>query len=111
MSSLSGSLSHTWTNPDGVAGTFAVTPAGLTSTNYAIAFLPGTLTIDKAPTSVRATVSAEPSIAGSTVTFRVTANRSDFQYPGVPIGTVTLSEGETPLGQREIGGSEESGSD
>jgi Tol biopolymer transport system component len=97
--SLSGSLSYNWVNPNGDAGTFAIMPAGLTSTNYAITYLPGTLTIDKAPTTVRASVSAEPSIAGSTVTFRVTAGRGDFQYPGVPTGTVTLSEGEASLGQ------------
>ncbi|WP_157182314.1 YDG domain-containing protein [Methylobacterium sp. WSM2598] len=36
------------------AGTYAITPAGLTSGNYAISYAPGTLTVTKAPLTVTA---------------------------------------------------------
>ena len=61
--------------------------------------MPGTLTIDKAETIARVTASSEPSIVGSPVTFRVAVSRTDFQYPGVPDGAVTLSEGGVTLAQ------------
>jgi Tol biopolymer transport system component len=100
ISSLSGSLALTTSGTtDSPAGAYAITPSGVSSPDYAITFEPGTLTIDKAETIARVTVSAEPSIAGSTVAFRVAVSRTEFQYPGVPDGAVTLSEGGVTLAQ------------
>lgn len=98
--SLNGTLALTTAGvSDSPAGTYVITPSGVSSTNYLITFEQGTLTIDKAETIARVTVSEGSSIVGSPVTFRVAVSRTDFQYPGVPDGAVTLSEGGVTLAQ------------
>ena len=50
---LGGSLTFTTAaTPASDVGSYAITPGGLTSTNYAITFVPGTLTVTPAPLSV-----------------------------------------------------------
>jgi filamentous hemagglutinin family protein len=52
---LGGTLAYGGSSQNAVnAGTYAITPSGLTSTNYAITFANGTLTINKAPLTVTA---------------------------------------------------------
>ena len=47
---LSGELSFSFNyTTNGVVGNYKITPFGLTSDNYNILFIPGTLTVDKAP--------------------------------------------------------------
>ena len=54
-SALAGTLSYTGTSQGATnAGSYAITPSGLTSSNYAITYLDGSLTINKAPLTVTA---------------------------------------------------------
>lgn len=53
-SALAGTLSFTAPGAAAGAGTHAIVPGGLTSTNYAITYVSGTLTIAKAPVTVTA---------------------------------------------------------
>jgi hypothetical protein len=46
--------------PSSPVGSYAITPAGLTSTNYAIVFVPGTLTVNPAPLTVTANDATRP---------------------------------------------------
>jgi filamentous hemagglutinin family protein len=51
---LGGTLGFATADPASPVGGYALTPSGLTSRNYAIAFVPGTLTITPAPLTVTA---------------------------------------------------------
>src|SRR5207253_3926924 len=53
-------------------GSYSITPSGLSSTNYAISFHAGTLTISKAFTTTTLVSSLNPSTYGDQVTFTVT---------------------------------------
>ena len=97
MASLGGTL--TFSTPATAAspvGTYAVTPAGLTSSNYAIAFTAGTLTVTPATTAVIVSSSANPSGANQGVTF--SASVSVVAGAGNPTGTIEFRDGSTRLG-------------
>ncbi|NWJ45281.1 MAG: Ig-like domain repeat protein [Chloroflexi bacterium] len=79
-----------------VPGVYSVTPSGLTSSNYAITFLPGNLTVNKASSSVVASVIATGTTFGSNVVFNVTVNPV-APGSGVPTGNITLLEGTTVI--------------
>jgi hypothetical protein len=66
-SSLSGTLSYGG-NAIGAtnAGSYSITPQGLSATNYAITFQPGTLTINPAPLTVKAN-DAPPMVYGTSL--------------------------------------------
>jgi hypothetical protein len=73
------------------AGVYAVTPSGLTSANYAITFVVGNLTIDKAPLTVTANNAAKI-LGAPNPTF--TASYSGFvlgQNPSVLGGTLNFT--------------------
>ena len=58
---LGGAVSFTTNEPTtgyAAPGNYTITPAGLTSSNYAITFAPGTLTVTPAPTTVAVSASA-----------------------------------------------------
>src|SRR5207302_11224531 len=66
---LGGTLSFsTSATTASVVGPYSVTPSGLTSTNYAISFHAGTLTISKAFTTTTLVSSLNPSTYGDLVT-------------------------------------------
>jgi len=97
MTSLGGTL--TFSTPATAAspvGTYAVTPAGLTSSNYAIVFTAGTLTVTPATTAVIVSSSANPSGANQGVTF--SASVSVVAGAGNPTGTIEFRDGSTRLG-------------
>jgi hypothetical protein len=81
-------------------GKYPITPGGLTSTNYAIAFVPGTITIFP-PGSVGETVTLVPSSTSSTygnsLTFTATVAGSDSGGP-TPTGTVQFFLDGNPVG-------------
>jgi hypothetical protein len=82
---LSGTLafdtSATFTSP---VGDYAVTPKGLTSTNYAITFIGGTLHILAVNTTISLTSSLNPSMYGQAVTFTATVTSTT----STPIGSM-----------------------
>jgi len=75
-----------------------VMPSGLSSTNYAISFHAGTLTVSKAYTTTTLVSSLDPSTYGQDVTFTatVTANAPSTINPA-STGSVTFKDGSTTL--------------
>jgi hypothetical protein len=98
FASLGGSLMFaTAATPTSPIGSYSVTPSGLTSANYTISYVPGTLTIAPASTSTILTSSANPSAEGQAVTFTATVSPVS---PGaaVPTGVVEFTDGAVSLG-------------
>jgi subtilase family serine protease len=95
--SLSGTLTLTTTatllSP---SGTYPITAAGLTSTNYTIHYVDGTLTVvSGTANSITLTSSGSPSGYGQSITFTAAVTANGQPVPGVG---VTFSEGSTTLG-------------
>jgi hypothetical protein len=87
--------------PTSPAGTYPISVAGLTSSNYVIAFVNGTLTVAKATlgqngvANITLTSSVNPSVLGNAVIFTATV-------PAPATGTVVFSDGNTVLGTGTI---------
>src|SRR5207237_7169425 len=79
-------------------GAYSVMPSGLSSTNYAISFFAGTLTVSKADTTTTLVSNLNPSTYGQSVTFTatVTANAPSTINPA-STGSVTFKDGSTTL--------------
>src|SRR5207237_6674658 len=79
-------------------GAYSVMPSGLSSTNYAISFFAGTLTVSKANTTTALVSTPNPSTYGQSVTFTatVTANAPSTINPA-STGSVTFKDGSTTL--------------
>ena len=79
------------------AGTFAITVSGLTSQNYVLAFVPGTLTV--VPTSSSTTLATSPSSShyGDPVTLTATVTSG-------ATGTASFYDGSVYLGQGTVTG-------
>ena len=78
-------------------GDYAVTPAGLTSPNYAITFVAGTLSVLRAPVAM--TLTAAPTPSGLDMPITLTATVAAAQgAPTAPAGTVRFFDGATLLG-------------
>jgi YVTN family beta-propeller protein len=86
------------TAADTTPGTFAITVAGLTSANYVIAFLPGTLTVAITPTTTTVTPSPGSPQYGDTVTLTATV------APSGVTGTVSFYDGSVYLGNSNVSG-------
>jgi hypothetical protein len=72
---LGGAVSFTTNEPTtgyAAPGNYTITPAGLTSSNYAITFAPGTLTVTPAPTTVAVSASATSVGLGQPLTLTAT---------------------------------------
>jgi hypothetical protein len=70
---LGGSLSYGGTSQNATnAGSYSIIPSGLTSTNYAISFTNGTLTINQASISIGAISSENPAGYKDAVSFQAT---------------------------------------
>jgi YVTN family beta-propeller protein len=79
-------------------GTFAITVTGLTSTNYSITFLPGTLTVVETPTATTLLANPTSTQYGDPVTLTATV------APGTATGTAGFFEGAVYLGQATVSG-------
>jgi len=91
MASLAGVLTFaTSATPASAPGNYPVLPGGVSSPNYTIAFVPGTLTISKASTSTALSTSPNPSTNHQTV--QITATVSALAPgAGTPSGSVQFS--------------------
>ena len=89
-------------------GTYAVTPHGVTSPNYAIAFASGALTITKANTVLTLNLTPNPSRPNRDVTLQAVVSAGapgagaatgvvEFRENGVLIGTAPLVNGEATV--------------
>src|SRR5262249_56922774 len=88
--SLSGTLSLTTTaTTTSPAGAYAIVASGLTSSNYTISFVNGTLTVNPDGTTTSVTSSLNPSVYGQSVTFTATVS-ANAPGSGTPQGTVTF---------------------
>src|SRR5204863_4140094 len=98
MSSLGGALAFsTSATASSPVGLYAVTPNGLSSSDYAIAYGAGTLTIQRASTTTSVTASATTSSVGQPVTYTATV-AAVAPGAGVPTGSVQFFDGTTLLG-------------
>jgi len=104
MASLNGSLIVTTTaTASSAAGTYAITPSGVSSSNYAIAFVNGTLTIAPAPTTTTVAVSPNPAGLNQPVTLTA-AVAVVSPGAGAPSGAVQFFDGGTLLGTAPVAG-------
>src|SRR5262249_7469326 len=79
-------------------GTYAITPSGLTSSDYTIAFGPGTLTVTAAPLSSTAqAITPTAGVPFSGVVAKFT-NADPFGGPGSYTATITWGDGNTSAG-------------
>jgi hypothetical protein len=84
-------------------GAYPIVPGGLSSPNYAIAFLNGTLTIVKGAVAVSVSTSPEPSGYEQPMTFTATVLPVQ-PAPTAPQGTVRFFDGTTLIGMASIAG-------
>jgi len=98
--SLGGTLSFGAPAQSSAVGTYSgqIVPSGITSPNYTITYVNGTLTVTAAGTSVTASALPEPSTAGNvdTLSATVTTTVTGGIDPNNE-GTVTFAEGLTTL--------------
>jgi len=87
----------TTATPASPAGTYPIMISGLTSVNYVLGLVNGTLTVTKLTGSVHLDASPNPVTQGDQVTLTATV-------PGGQTGTVTFYDGTTPLGTVTING-------
>ena len=98
MASLSGSLVFSTTaTASSPVGSYAVTPSGLSSTNYTITFAAGVLTVTQAGSVVAIGSSANPSGTNQAVTFNASVSTA-APGAGMPTGTIEFRDGSTRLG-------------
>ena len=105
MASLSGTVTFTTTaTAVSAPGSYPVTPSGVSSPNYTIAFAAGTLTVSKASTSVALTTTPNPSNNNQQVQLRAVVSAVapgagtatgavEFRENGTLLGTATLVNG------------------
>jgi len=100
--SLGGTLGFTGPSSTN-AGSYPITPGGLTSPNYAFDFQAGTLTI--APASTTTGLSAMPTTVAVLQPLKLTATVGVVAPgAGVPAGSVTFFDGATPIGSAVVSG-------
>jgi len=87
----------TTATPASPAGTYPIVISGLTSVNYVLGLVNGTLTVTKLTGSVHLDASPNPVTQGDQVTLTATV-------PGGQTGTVTFYDGTTPLGTVALSG-------
>jgi hypothetical protein len=98
MASLGGALAFaTSATSTSAPGSYAVTPSGVSSANYTITFAAGTLTVNKASTSLTLTTTPNPSLNNQTVQLRAVV-AAVAPGAGTATGTVSFYENGTLLG-------------
>jgi hypothetical protein len=96
--SLTGALVLTTTATQGSpVGQYEIAPGGVSSPNYAVNFVAGTLTIAQASTAVGLTSTAPSAVVGQGVTLTATVG-AVAPGAGVPSGAVTFFDGASALG-------------
>jgi mucin-19 len=98
---LGGALSYTGTAMAAThAGTYVITPQGLTSSNYAITFVDGELSINQAVLTITATNGSK--IQGTEYTFDQSAPSINFSVEGLintdAVASVTLASAGSAMG-------------
>ncbi|WP_337875532.1 MBG domain-containing protein [Elioraea sp.] len=94
---LGGTLTFaTPATPGSPVGGYAITPSGLTSGNYAITFVPGTLTVTPAPLTVTANDATRPEGQPNPPFSATYAGFVLGEGPGVLGGTLTFATPATP---------------
>jgi hypothetical protein len=104
---LGGTLAFATSEPaSGFApgGTYAISPSGLTSSNYAITFVPGTLTVTAATTSTTLSASTTSSVYGQSVTLTATVAAAAPSAATPTGGTVTFMVDGTTLATAALSG-------
>jgi hypothetical protein len=104
-SALSGILSYGGTSQNATnAGSYSIVPSGLTSTNYAINYTNGTLTIN--PASISITADNDSKVYGQTKSYGAgsTAFTSVGLQNGETIGTVTITTSGGTAANAPVGG-------
>jgi hypothetical protein len=102
MASLAGTLGFaTSATATSAVGAYAVTPQGVSSPNYTIAFVAGTLTIARASTTLAVAASPNPDGLNQSVTLTA-AVAVVAPGAGVPTGVVQFFDGGTLLGAASI---------
>jgi Tol biopolymer transport system component len=102
FASLAGSL--TFTTPASAAsapGTYAVTPSGVTSPDYTITFVSGTLTVTRAATALALNASPSPNHPSQNVLMTATV-APVAPGAGVPTGTVEFRDNGVALGSSPL---------
>jgi hypothetical protein len=80
-----------------IVGTYAITVTGLSSSNYSIAFLPGTLTVVSTPTTTTVVANPASSLYGDPLTLTATTVNG-------ATGTISFYDGLVLLGQGTVSG-------
>jgi hypothetical protein len=98
VASLAGTLAFATTATQfSPVGTYPIAPSGVSSSNYAIAFVTGTLSIVRGTVTVAVTTSPEPSGLDQPMSFTATVAAAP-PAPGPPTGAVRFFDGSTLLG-------------
>jgi hypothetical protein len=103
-SSLSGALAlATTATQQSAVGAYPIVPSGLTSANYAITFVSGTLAVIRGAVDVTVATSPEPSGVNAPMTFTASV-RASAPAAGAPGGLVRFYDGATLLGSAPLNG-------
>jgi hypothetical protein len=102
MGSLAGTPTFsTAASPTSSPGSYGVTPDGVSSPNYTIAFQNGTLTVTKAATTMALSTSPSPSLNNKPVTLKATIGVT-APGSGAPTGSVEFRDKGTLVGTAPI---------
>ena len=102
FASLSGTLGFATTaTAQSAVGTYPIVPSGLSSPNYLIWFVNGTLTIFRGPVIVGISTSPEPSGNNQPMTFTAMVTAA-VAAAGAPGGSVRFFDGPTLLGTASL---------
>ena len=85
------------------AASYTISPSGLTSGNYAITFLPGTLTVNPAATTTVLSASTTSDVYGQSVTLTVTVTAA-VPSAAIPSGGITFMDGGKTIGTASLSG-------
>ena len=78
-------------------GSYAITAGGASSIDYTIGYVTGNLVITPAPTTTMAGLSTSTPVLGQALTLYAVVHVAGLGV-GVPTGTVTFTDGTTPIG-------------
>ena len=102
FASLGGALAFaTSATAQSAVGTYPVVPSGLSSPNYVITFVPGTLAVVRGGVTVSVATSPAPSGLNQSMTFTATVGAA-APAAGAPGGTVRFFDGATLLGSSTL---------
>jgi len=102
FASLGGALAFgTTATAQSPVGTYPVVPSGLSSPNYAITFVPGTLAVVRGGVTVSVSTSPAPSGLNQPMTFTASVQAA-APAAGAPAGTVRFFDGATLLGSSTL---------